>query len=383
MKKKILKSNAQTYFIRGRGIPKGCHLCLKGEKTVLFLNGICQNPAHCYWYCPISTERKGKEFSFANEIKIKTNKELLDEINKTKAKGMSITGGEPLSEINFQKTIDLIKYVKEKKGNKFHIHLYTNGISFSEEKANKLAQVGLDELRFNPPEEKWNLISFALNIGIKVGAEVPMIPNEEYVMQLKKFILYLDKIGAHFININEFEFSFPNSKYLIERGFKLKRGSIAAVENSKEIALTLLKEIYPKVSLKIHFCTTRAKDYWQLKERYLRRAKSIRKPFEEITEDGLLVYAQVEGSKDNLNKLNELLLNKIKMPQKYIFYDEQKIRIPITFALEEKFIDLLDNYKLQGFIVETTPFREEQYTQITEKTPIKVFKEEIECDGNK
>ncbi|MFX1235623.1 MAG: 4Fe-4S cluster-binding domain-containing protein [Promethearchaeota archaeon] len=383
MKKKILKSNAQTYFIRGRGIPKGCQLCLKGEKTVLFLNGICQNPAHCYWYCPISTERKGKEFSFANEIKIKTNKELLDEINKTKAKGMSITGGEPLSEINFQKTIDLIKYVKEKKGNKFHIHLYTNGISFSEEKANKLAQVGLDELRFNPPEEKWNLISFALNIGIKVGAEVPMIPNEEYVMQLKKFILYLDKIGAHFININEFEFSFPNSKYLIERGFKLKRGSIAAVENSKEIALTLLKEIYPKVSLKIHFCTTRAKDYWQLKERYLRRAKSIRKPFEEITEDGLLVYAQVEGSKDNLNKLNELLLNKIKMPQKYIFYDEQKIRIPITFALEEKFIDLLDNYKLQGFIVETTPFREEQYTQITEKTPIKVFKEEIECDGNK
>ncbi|MFW9782046.1 MAG: 4Fe-4S cluster-binding domain-containing protein [Candidatus Heimdallarchaeota archaeon] len=383
MKKKILKSNAQTYFIRGRGIPKGCQLCLKGEKTVLFLNGICQNPAHCYWYCPISTERKGKEFSFANEIKIKTNKELLDEINKTKAKGMSITGGEPLSEINFQKTIDLIKYVKEKKGNKFHIHLYTNGISFSEEKANKLAQVGLDELRFNPPEEKWNLISFALNIGIKVGAEVPMIPNEEYVMQLKKFILYLDKIGAHFININEFEFSFPNSKYLIERGFKLKRGSIAAVENSKEIALTLLKEIYPKVSLKIHFCTTRAKDYWQLKERYLRRAKSIRKPFEEITEDGLLVYAQIEGSKNNLNKLNELLLNKIKMPQKYIFYDEQKIRIPITFALEEKFIDLLDNYKLQGFIVEITPFREEQYTQITEKTPIKVFKEEIECDGNK
>lgn len=377
-RRRIKKSRAQTFFIKGKGIPKGCQLCLIGAKTVLFLNGKCQNPMHCYWYCPISTERKGKDFTYANEIRVFTNEEILDEINKTKAKGMSVTGGEPLSETNFQKTIDLIKYVKEKKGKKFHIHLYTNGLSFNKQISDTLAEVGLDEIRFNPPKEKWNSIPLALQKGIKVGAEVPLIPNNEYIKQLREFILFLDKVGAHFINLNEFEFSFPNSQYLIERGFKLKKGSIAAVEHSKEMALAFLQEHLHKVSLKIHFCTINAKDYWQLKERYLRRAKSIKMPFEQITEDGLLLYAQIEGSKQNLDKLIENLLNKIKMPQSYIFYDKQKIKIPVIFTLEEKFIEILDDYKLNGFIIETTPFREEQYAQITEKTPIKVFKEEME-----
>jgi len=375
---RIIQSKALTYFIEGRGIPKGCQLCLTGEKTVLFLNGICQNPIHCYWYCPISFERKGEDFSYANEIKIKSNIELIQEINKTKAKGMSITGGEPLFETNLQKTIDIIKYVRRKKGKKFHIHLYTNGLNFSEEVANKLVKAGLNEIRFNPPKDRWKIISLALKKGMNVGAEVPVIPTIEYMEQLKEFILFLDKIGAQFINLNEFEFSYPNSQYLREKGFRLNKNSIAAVENSKEMALKLLKEIYHKVSLKIHFCSISAKDYWQLKERYMRRAKSIKKPYEAINDDGLLLFAQIEGSEQNLNKLNELLLNKIRMPQKYFFYDKQKIRMPIALALEQKFIELLGKYKLQGFVVEITPFRDEKYVQITEKTPIKEFKEEME-----
>ncbi|MFX0031178.1 MAG: radical SAM protein [Candidatus Hodarchaeota archaeon] len=375
---RIIQSKALTYYIKGRGIPKGCQLCLNGEKTVLFLNGICQNPKHCYWYCPISFERKGKDFSFANEIKINSHEEIIHEINKTKAKGMSITGGEPLSDTNFQKTIDIIKYVKRKKGKRFHIHLYTNGLNFSEELANQLAEAGLNEIRFNPPKDRWKVISLALKKGMTVGVEVPVIPTKEYMEQLQELILFLDKIGVQFINLNEFEFSFTNSQYLREKGFRLKKNSIAAVENSKKTALKLLKKIYPEVSMKIHFCSISAKDYWQLKERYLRRAKSIKKPFESINNDGLLLFAQIEGSEQSLFKLNELLLNKIRIPQKYVFYDKQKMKIPVAFALEERFIELLDQYKLQGFIVEITPFRDEKYMQITEKTPIKEFKEEIE-----
>ena len=83
MKKfEILESEENTSYIRGRGIPKGCKYCLKGKKAVLFLNGICQKPDHCSWYCPISEERKGKELTFANEIEISTNSELLDEIKR-------------------------------------------------------------------------------------------------------------------------------------------------------------------------------------------------------------------------------------------------------------------------------------------------------------
>ena len=379
-KSKISKSKAETYFIKGRGIPKGCRLCLIGAKTVLFINGLCQNPKHCYWYCPISNERKGKDFTYANEIKIKSREELIDEINIMNAKGMSITGGDPLFDNNFEKTLEFIKYVKMRKGKKFHIHLYTNGLNFSEEIAIKLAEAGLDEIRFNPPKEKWNVIQSALNKGMIVGAEVPVIPNKKYMKELEEFIIYLDRIGAEFVNLNEFEFSFPNSQYLKERGFKLKKGSIASVENSKERALELLQKIYNKVSLQIHFCPIRAKDYWQLKERYLRRAKSIKMPYEDVSEEGLLLYAQIEGNVEVLKEFKDYLLNEIRIPQKYVYFDKKHIKMPLAFVLEEKFIGLLEERELKGFIVEITPFREDDYCQITEKTPIKVFKEEMSID---
>ena len=83
MKKfKILESKGNTFYIKGRNMPKGCQLCLKGAKVVLFLNGICQRPDHCSWYCPISEERKRKDITFADEIQIFSHEDLLNEIEK-------------------------------------------------------------------------------------------------------------------------------------------------------------------------------------------------------------------------------------------------------------------------------------------------------------
>ncbi|MFX0057297.1 MAG: radical SAM protein [Candidatus Hodarchaeota archaeon] len=374
----ISESKAQTYYIKRKGIPKGCQQCLRGEKAVLFLNGLCQNPEHCWWYCPISKKRKGKDFTYINEIRITNNSQLLDEINKTNAKGISLTGGDPLFKPNVEKTLEYIKFLKFNKGKRFHIHLYTNGIGFSERMANKLANAGLDEIRFNPSKENWSVIKYALKKKMNVGAEVPIIPLNEYIKHIEDFIFYLDKIGADFINLNEFEYCFPNSEYLKERGFKLKKGTIASVENSKEMAINLIKRIADKVHIKIHFCTIIAKDYWQLKERYMRRAKEIKEPYEDINEEGLLMYAQIEGNRNHLIELNDFLLKEFKIPKKYLSFNNQATKLPITVALDEKFLELIDSKQLEGYILEITPFREDNYCQVTEKTPLKVFKEEID-----
>ncbi len=373
---KILESKGSTFYIKGRNLPKGCQLCLKGVKVVLFLNGICQKPAHCSWYCPISEERRGKDITFADEIHVFSHKDLLIEINKINAKGMSITGGEPLLESNLEKTYDYIKYVKKMKGKKFHVHLYTNGMNFNESIAEKLAEVGLDEIRFHPPLNKWENIKFALNKGFSVGAEVPVIPGFEYNNNLENLILFLNKIGAEFINLNEFEICYPNSQYLKEKGFKLKKDTVATVENSKETAMKLITKLAPKTSLKIHFCTIKAKDYHQLKNRYLRRAKTIKLPYEVITEEGLLIYGQIEGSDENLTSLKELIISKFNVPKEQITIEKNKIRLPYYIALTDKFIEFLENKNLDGFVEEIIPFRGE-YRQITEKTPIKVFKHEM------
>ncbi len=372
----IVKSKGETYYIKGRSIPKGCKYCLKGSKVVLFLNGICQKPYHCSWYCPISDERRGKNLTFADEIEIKTKEELLQEIHTINAQGMSITGGEPLSKANFEKTLEYIKYVKEKKGRKFHIHLYTNGIDFNESKAETLSLAGLDEIRFHPAKEHWFHIEKALNKQISVGAEIPVVPNNNNEEQIEEFILYLDNLGADFINLNEFEYCFPNSQVLKERGFQLRKDSIASVLNSRETALRLIYKLSSQVSIKMHFCPTKSKDYYQLKNRYLRRAKNIRLPYEVITEEGLLVFGQVEGEKNELDHFYKFLISDLKIPDDLISYDLTNIKIPFDISLREQITDLSEKYKLEMFIVEMTPFRNSKYQQITEKTPIKVFKEE-------
>ncbi|TFG23496.1 MAG: radical SAM protein [Promethearchaeota archaeon] len=377
MKSKIVISKGDTYYIKRRGIPKGCKYCLQGAKAVLFLNGICQKPDHCSWYCPISVEKRGKDITFVDEIEITSKKELLEEIDKINAKGISITGGEPLIKSNLDKTYDYIKYIREIKGNRFHIHLYTNGINFNEVIANKLAKYGLNEIRFHPSKNNWEIIKKALNKGMSVGAEVPIIPNNEYVKNLEKFIIYLDTIGAEFINLNEFEFCFPNSQSLKEHGFQLKEGTLAVVKDSKEMALDLINKLANKVSIKIHFCTIRAKDYHQLKNRYVRRAKNIRLPYEEINDDGLLLYGQIEGKQQFLDKLYEFLINVLKVPKKLISLEGRIIKLPYYIAIEDEIIRFLDEYNLHGYILEVLPFRQNKYREITEKTPVKIFREEV------
>ena len=372
----IKKSKGETYYIKGRSIPKGCKYCLKGSKVVLFLNGICQKPYHCSWYCPISEERRGKNLTFADEIEIKTKEELLQEISAIKAQGMSITGGEPLSEANFEKTVEYIKFIKAKKGKKFHIHLYTNGIDFNESKAEILSLAGLDEIRFHPAREHWSHIEKALNKKISVGAEVPVIPNKVNEEYLEELILYLEHVGADFINLNEFEYCFPNSQELKKRGFQLRKDSIASVLNSRETAFNLINKIASQVSIKMHFCTIKSKDHYQLKNRYLRRAKSIRLPYEVITEEGLLIFGQVEGEKKNLDKFFKYLISEFKISEELISYDLKNIKIPFYVSIKDQLTDLLETYQLETYIVEMTPFRDSKYQQITEKTPIKVFKEE-------
>ncbi len=367
--------NKKNLFIMKK-LPKGCQQCLKGVKTVLFLNGICQKPSHCSWYCPISEERRDKENTFANEIRITSKEELLVEINKINGKGMSITGGEPLSKYNLERTLSYIQYVKSRLGKKFHIHLYINGINFDEKIADKLVDAGLDEIRFHPPRNKWSNIEKILHKGICVGAELPVIPDVDYLNNLEEFIMYLENIGVTFINLNEFEYCFPNSQFLKERGFKLKEGTIASVVNSREFAFDLIKRLALKVSIKLHFCSIIAKDHYQLKNRYLRRARTIKLPYEDITEEGLLLYAQIEGEKRHLMRTHSILKSKFKISKKYVNFDGSIIKLPVQFALNEKFINLLDEYELNGYIVEIIPFRA-PYTQITEKTPIKVFKEDV------
>ena len=48
-------------------LAKGCQLCVKGRKSVLFSTGLC--PRNCF-FCPISDKKKNNDVIFINELKI-------------------------------------------------------------------------------------------------------------------------------------------------------------------------------------------------------------------------------------------------------------------------------------------------------------------------
>src|SRR3989338_2972162 len=181
-------------------LPKGCQYCVRGEKIVLFVTGIC--PRRCN-FCPVSDQKYQKDVQFANERRITKESDLLLEANTMKARGAGITGGDPLSKLD--RTISSIKLLKEEYGKEFHIHLYTSLDLVTENTLQKLFQAGLDEIRFHldlDSEKFWPKLSLAKKFSWDVGIEIPLIPNKE--LELKKIIDFAhDKID--FINFNELE----------------------------------------------------------------------------------------------------------------------------------------------------------------------------------
>ena len=119
-----MKLSKTPYFSYKIGeLPTGCKFCVKGEKLVLFITGICNR--NCF-YCPLSEQKKNKDVVYANEWETKPNQfdVIIKEAKLTNAKGAGITGGDPL--LVCERTCSTIKKLKKAFGKKFHIHLYTS-----------------------------------------------------------------------------------------------------------------------------------------------------------------------------------------------------------------------------------------------------------------
>ena len=378
-KKRSISAAAAGSLVVGT-LPTGCDLCMKGMKLVYFMGGDCAHPPHCKWYCPISPERRNPDAHFADEIPIKdfnsiekTVEKLVYEAKKIDAKGMSFTGGDPLSSpAKRDRVVAIIQAMKIEMGNEFHIHLYTSGRNFDVVTANKLEAAGLDDLRFHPSEKDFFRIEFATGRKYTVAGEVPVIPTEENFMYLLKLADHLDMIGADFLNLNEFEICAPNQNELIKRKFHLEENSIAAVKGSRRYAMRFLEEFQPQGGLTIHFCPGAVKDGVQIRERYIRRANHIRKEYEEVSDDGCLLFLQIQGSVQEVKNLYETLLKDSEMPKNMLDFNPSKgtLDLPSFLSTDENFMELLNDYHVKAGIYEILPFREPECAQIREYTPI-------------
>ena len=300
----LLRVRPAGSFLQG-SLPTGCALCEAGAKLVLFVTGVCHYK--CF-YCPISEEKRMSRFSWANERKLDWSDEamalrgLADEARAIGAKGTGITGGDPLYDP--ERTVQLIRFLKQEFGPKHHIHLYTQ-IPFDAKWLAAMQEAGLDELRFHPPDETWEdpdawpqysklwlKAKEMEDAGLwDVGFEIPCIPGSHE--QMARLVGWLERHRFKFINVNEMEFSETNYAQLLQRGYRIKDDETSRAMDSEEVAREVMRR-FQGASIAIHFCSSPFKDRVQLRQRLARAAQRKAKPYEVATEDGTLLRGVIE-----------------------------------------------------------------------------------------
>ncbi|AKG92574.1 putative conserved protein related to pyruvate formate-lyase activating enzyme [Geoglobus ahangari] len=265
-------------------LTEGCRLCRMGAKMVLFVTGKC--PHACY-YCPISEERKGRDVVYANERFVESIDDVVDEILSMSAEGVAITGGEPLARLERVR-----EYLEVFSHAGLHTHLYTS-IPAEDKILEKLAESGLDEIRFHPPGLE-NVRAYerpllrARSLGMEAGFEIPALEFRDDVVEV------VNSADA-FLNVNELEFSTSNFEELERAGWK--PGEFFEAEKSKEIA-----DMYAGRVERFHFCSVRFKEIAQFRRRLIRMAFNLPE-FYRVTSEGTVICGLVEGDKEEIRKV--------------------------------------------------------------------------------
>jgi len=319
----------------------GCVLCHEGAKMVLFITGTCRRTC---WYCPLSFERKGRDHTYANEKRIECPDDAVREALRMSALGTGITGGEPLDRLD--RVIAFARRLKEEFGPSHQIHLYT-GIAPSREDLQSLSGL-VDEIRLHPPHELWDTIletPFVESVrearrqGFVAGFEVPALPG---IKCLECVLSELD-----FLNINELEWGESNAGEMRRRGYEPEDGVHNAVLGARTWAEPLISH------QKVHWCSSQFKDSVQLRRRLQRIARNTARSFDEVTDDGTVVYGMTGRESvppDLLGELDddmyEVRDNTLEMA--WWILVELADRIPGDKAVVESYPD-------HGIIVEVTP----------------------------
>ncbi|MBD3310209.1 radical SAM protein [Candidatus Woesearchaeota archaeon] len=353
-------------------LAEGCRLCVKGQKLVLFVTGLC--PRDC-WYCPLAETKKNKDTVWADEWKVGSEDDAVREAELIDAKGASLTGGDPFCRLD--RSVSLVKLLKKRFGKEFHIHMYAPMELLTSARLSKLHKAGVDEIRLHPDlysKKGWEKIKLVTRFEWDIGVEIPVIPGMKQ-LYLKLIRSFKDSIS--FLNLNELEISDTNMDEMLKRGFRTKDELSYAVRGSQELAFELMRHCRKHApGLKVHYCTTKLKDKVQLANRIKRRARNVKKKFDIITDEGMLYRGSVYlerpgvgyrrklerlGEKKRHELLNNLVLlrkriiKKHCVPAELIVVDRKKLRLLTSVPVAEELAEELKQKGLAPALVEEYP----------------------------
>lgn len=272
------------------GLSPGCRSCTAGEWSCLFVNGVCNG--QCF-FCPADQTEMGEPTT--QTLQFTNPDDYADYLGKFGFKGVSMSGGEPL--LSFERTTRFISAVKEKFGPAIHIWLYTNGKLVTAEKLTALRKAGADEIRFNiyAHNDFIKKIRIASDLIENVTVEIPAVP--EGYDELKKTISDLKQNGVKFLNLHQLRLTPHNFKNLLNRNYTYLHGPKVTILESELTALRIMKfNLESGINLAMNYCSFPYKNRYQKSAERRRHASFMMKPYESLTEAGMIRSLHVKGN---------------------------------------------------------------------------------------
>ncbi len=330
---------------------------------VLFITGLCDKGC---WYCPVSRDKMYRDVVYANERQVHVGEwdGLLEEAVAMDAKGAGITGGDPM--VVPHRVMEISRLLKAEFGPEFHLHLYTS-CEFDISVLEDVKAAGLDEIRFHPdPEEygamedSWHdaAIREAIRVGLTTQVEIPCIPGRgDDIVALAH---YLESVGAHGLNLNELEASPPNAAALRERSLEMVDDESQSIAGSRETALAVLDSwrahrMTTGSRFTVHFCSSPYKDAIQLTQRLRRRAGTVAREFEEVSEEGTLAFGVLRPADGLAGELAERLRAEFEVPPQWIDIKDGAVETAPAVAEELAESGCFEDLGVTGWISEVYP----------------------------
>jgi pyruvate formate-lyase activating enzyme-like uncharacterized protein len=206
----------QEYVSKARGLLQG--LYVEGDGEVLYLGGLspgCQACKEGTWDCIFTTMRCNLDCQFcysphaiprdyAGSLLGSTPEQIAGNHARTTITGISFSGGEPF--VDTARLFDWVSWFTSRYPEKYY-WVYTNGLLATEDKLRRLAELGVDEIRFNlaatgydHPQVLENLAAAARQIS-SVTVEIPAIP--QHAAKLLSCLADWSARGVRYLNLHE------------------------------------------------------------------------------------------------------------------------------------------------------------------------------------
>jgi len=227
----------------------GCLQCTGLAWSCLFISGRCNG--RCF-YCP--TPQNMDDPPMSGSVPFHRAQDYADYVRFFGFGGASVSGGEPF--LDFNKSLAFVQALRRTCDPALHIWLYTNGILVTQDKLQKLATAGLNEIRFDIGATDYDLkfTRQAADIVATVTVEIPAVPEE--AERLEALLPELTAAGVSHLNLHQLRLTPHNARHLLEHDYTYIHGPKVTVLESELCALGLLaRAAERKLKLAVNYCS--------------------------------------------------------------------------------------------------------------------------------